>query len=93
MGILLHKYMSDKTNEASIRAASEAWHERNTNALRPQGATRDNGRTPLQAVANMVENYWIQIDQIDDELDWHYFETNPQDADGMTVEDGAQKEE
>jgi hypothetical protein len=41
----------------------------------------------------MVENYWIQIDQIDDELDWHYFETNPQDADGMTVEDGAQKEE
>jgi hypothetical protein len=33
----------------------------------------------MQAVANMVDNYWIQVDQIDDELDWHYFESNPQD--------------
>jgi hypothetical protein len=94
MGILLQKYMSDKTNESSIRAASEAWHEKNTNALRPPGATRDNGRTPLQAVANMVENYWIQVDQIDDELDWHYFETNPQDADEATAtEETTLKEE
>jgi hypothetical protein len=42
----------------------------------------------------MVDNYWIQIDQIDDELDWHYFQTNPQDADGATAtEDTTLKEE
>ena len=81
MGILLYKYWSDKANEATIKAASDAWHEKNSKALRPRGANRDDGRTPMQAVANMVDNYWIQVDQIDDELDWHYFENNPQNAD------------
>ena len=35
MGVLLYKYWSDKTNAATIRAASDAWHVKNTKALRP----------------------------------------------------------
>jgi hypothetical protein len=79
MGVLLYKYWADKDNAATIRAASDAWHEKNTKALRPKGALQDKGRTPMQAVANMVDNYWIQVDQIDDELDWHCFEISQQD--------------
>ena len=80
MGVLLYKYCSDKSNEVTIKAASDAWHQKNTQALRPAGASIDNGRTPMQAVANMVDKYWIQLDQIDDELDWHYFQIESADS-------------
>ena len=94
MSILLYKYWSDKANEATIKAASDAWHEKNSKALRPRGANRDDGGTPMQAVVNMVDNYWIQVDQIDDELDWHYFENNPQNANATeNVTEGDKEEE
>jgi hypothetical protein len=93
MGVLLYKYWADKDNAATIRAASDAWHEKNTKALRPKGATQDTGRTPMQAVANMVDNYWIQVDQIDDELDWHCFEISPQDESADTEEAGSAMQE
>jgi hypothetical protein len=92
-GVLLYKYWSDKTNAATIREASDAWHEKNTKALRQKGETQDNGRTPMQAVANMVDNYWIQVDQIDDELDWHYFESNPQDETPVMGDEGSVPQE
>ena len=74
MGILLHKYMTDMSNKDIMKQASEAWQEKNQKAFDMKKDQRNTGRSPLEAVSNMVDNYCFDIDHIDQELDWHYFE-------------------
>jgi hypothetical protein len=66
--------MTDMSNKDIMKQASEAWQQKNQKAFDMKKDQRNTGRPPLEAVCNMVDNYCFDIDHIDQELDWHYFE-------------------
>lgn len=85
MAILIRKYMDFAGNAVTMKQASEQWFQHNAKALKCPENTRASDAWPLHVLHYYADQYFKDIDEIDDQMDWEYFQQDTAvDVEGAT---------
>jgi hypothetical protein len=69
------RFLEDQNNEEECKKALEHWDTRNRGMLRDPKTNKTCDFTPLQVMRTYADRYGHSLDEIDDGLDWNYFES------------------
>jgi hypothetical protein len=69
------RFLEDQSYEEECKKALEHWDTRNRGMLRDPKTNKTCDFTPLQVMRTYADRYGHSLDEIDDGLDWNYFET------------------
>jgi hypothetical protein len=74
MAILIRKYMTESGNAEAMKQTAENWFRRNEEALKCPYSEEASKAKPLQVLHTYMDRYLKDIDELDDQIDWEYFQ-------------------
>lgn len=73
MAILIRKYMKESGNAEAMKQIAENWFRRNEEALKCPSSEEVSQAKPLQVLHTYMDRYLKDIDEIDEQIDWEFF--------------------
>ena len=83
MVILIQKHMNDPGKSTAMKQAADNQFQRNEAALKCPASAEASQAQPLQVLHTYMDQYLKDIDELDDQMDWDYFQNDNDEPTSM----------